>query len=284
MSIASEVRTLRANGLSIDDICEHINTPRHEILKICRKAGMAVTKEETAITKRRQAEQYAHDEEWAKEYVSKMTDGRYEYVSGYQNMDKPLKVRCTKCGDIRIINCRKFRGQKYYGKTVRCNDCYFAELKAQRERKRKAQFEKKEEDKLKRVINSTCIQMSFSFCECGAPKSQKAKMCHECSRKTKNKNRDVMRRHKLQSAMIDKDITLDKLYRRDKGVCYLCGTLCDWNDYVVTDKTIIAGNKYPSIDHVIPLVRGGEHSWENVRLAHRYCNSIKSDKVEGGSV
>jgi len=41
--------------------------------------------------------------------------------------------------------------------------------------------------------------------------------------------------------------------------------------------TFIAGNMYPSIDHVVPLSRGGLHEWGNVKLAHRICNSIKKD-------
>lgn len=43
--------------------------------------------------------------------------------------------------------------------------------------------------------------------------------------------------------------------------------------------TFIAGNMYPSIDHVRPLSRGGLHEWGNVKLAHRICNSIKKDNV-----
>lgn len=36
---------------------------------------------------------------------------------------------------------------------------------------------------------------------------------------------------------------------------------------------------YPSIDHIIPVSHGGTHTWDNVELAHRYCNGVKSDKV-----
>src|SRR5699024_3546232 len=30
---------------------------------------------------------------------------------------------------------------------------------------------------------------------------------------------------------------------------------------------------------IYPLARGGMHSWDNVRLAHRGCNSEKSDEL-----
>jgi len=44
-------------------------------------------------------------------------------------------------------------------------------------------------------------------------------------------------------------------------------------------EVFIVGLEYPSLDHVIPLSKGGEHSMSNARLAHTYCNSIKSDQV-----
>jgi hypothetical protein len=76
---------------------------------------------------------------------------------------------------------------------------------------------------------------------------------------------------------VDKDITLWKLYQRDRGICYLCGGVCDKSDYVIKDGVKICGKNYPSKDHVIPLARGGKHQWENVRLAHLGCNIEKSD-------
>lgn len=78
--------------------------------------------------------------------------------------------------------------------------------------------------------------------------------------------------------MVDKDINLVDLFKKSNGVCYLFGKPCDIEDRREANGTIICGDMYPSIDHVIPLARGGQHSWNNVRLAHRICNSLKSDK------
>lgn len=79
--------------------------------------------------------------------------------------------------------------------------------------------------------------------------------------------------------MVDRDITLDKVFKKNKGRCHICGKECDINDYIVKDGAFIAGNYYPSIDHVIPLAKGGQHSWDNVKLAHRICNSLKKDSL-----
>lgn len=74
----------------------------------------------------------------------------------------------------------------------------------------------------------------------------------------------------------DKTITLEKLYKRDGGICQICGEPCDWDD---TTWGLIGPN-HPSIDHIVPFAKGGSHTWGNVQLAHHMCNSIKGDSVE----
>lgn len=56
-------------------------------------------------------------------------------------------------------------------------------------------------------------------------------------------------------------ISLAKLYRRDKGICALC--------------LLYVESNLASIDHIIPLMRGGKHVWSNVQLAHIKCNKKK---------
>lgn len=68
---------------------------------------------------------------------------------------------------------------------------------------------------------------------------------------------------------------LDEVYKRDNGICYICGKVCDWNDYAERNGMIIYGDNYPSRDHVIPKSKGGGDSWDNIRLAHRLCNTHK---------
>lgn len=102
-----------------------------------------------------------------------------------------------------------------------------------------------------------------------------------CSSKCSKKLRYARLNKRIPKAqMVDRDITLEKLYRRDNGKCYLCGITCSYDDW----KTSPNGNKYPGdtypeIEHVIPISRGGMHSWNNVRLACRKCNSNKSDNI-----
>ena len=62
--------------------------------------------------------------------------------------------------------------------------------------------------------------------------------------------------------------------------CHLCGTTCDPADYrMVVNRAgreqKICGPRHPSLDHVIPLMRGGAHSATNAALACVDCNRRK---------
>lgn len=78
-------------------------------------------------------------------------------------------------------------------------------------------------------------------------------------------NANRRRRAHLQGVIVDKEITLNKVYERDNGICQLCRTFCN--------------KANASIDHKIPISRGGAHTWDNVQLAHFNCNSAKGNRI-----
>lgn len=57
-----------------------------------------------------------------------------------------------------------------------------------------------------------------------------------------------------------------KLLERDGPECYLCTHLMPYNDM--------------TIDHVIPLAKGGLDVMANYKLAHELCNLEKADMTE----
>ena len=67
-------------------------------------------------------------------------------------------------------------------------------------------------------------------------------------------------------------------------MCSLCGGICNWGDYIIKDNNFIAGDYYPSIDHIKPIAKGGLHEWNNIQLAHRICNTNKRDRYTLGGV
>lgn len=113
---------------------------------------------------------------------------------------------------------------------------------------------------------------------CGKPFKTLHQNQKTCSKECGKRLKYARKHHRIKKEQIvDKDITLEALYRRDSGVCYLCGGICDWEDRDTLNN--IVGDNYPSIDHIIPVARGGLHAWNNVRLAHFKCNVAKSDSM-----
>lgn len=59
------------------------------------------------------------------------------------------------------------------------------------------------------------------------------------------------------------------IYERDNWTCWLCGEAVDRDvDPRVHDRA-------PSLDHVIPRSRNGSHDDDNLRTAHRLCNTLR---------
>lgn len=62
------------------------------------------------------------------------------------------------------------------------------------------------------------------------------------------------------------------IYTYFNWVCHLCNTKIDPE---LTSPDPMSA----SLDHVIPLSRGGGHVWGNVKPAHCHCNELKSDEL-----
>ncbi|GAA2545753.1 5-methylcytosine-specific restriction endonuclease McrA [Neomicrococcus aestuarii] len=60
------------------------------------------------------------------------------------------------------------------------------------------------------------------------------------------------------------------IYERDNWICWLCNEAVD-------DTALPRSNYYPSLDHIIPRSKGGDHNPENLRTAHMYCNAKRRD-------
>jgi len=66
-----------------------------------------------------------------------------------------------------------------------------------------------------------------------------------------------------------------KVFERDGWRCHLCGTM------TIKARRGTYHPKAPELDHIVPLSKGGEHSYRNTACAHRACNNAKSDNVAG---
>lgn len=115
---------------------------------------------------------------------------------------------------------------------------------------------------------------------CGEPFKAKGNNSKYCSSRCERKQHSMMRKlRKKGCPKIEYGITARALMRRDKGICHICHGKVNINDWSRNESGFfIAGNSYPTVDHVMPLAKGGSHTWDNVKLAHLKCNGEKSDR------
>lgn len=78
----------------------------------------------------------------------------------------------------------------------------------------------------------------------------------------KNKRHEY--RARLNQAYVERVDSLIVLERHD-GVCGICEKDVDPLDF--------------HVDHIVPLARGGNHSYANTQPAHPYCNLAKGAKI-----
>lgn len=84
---------------------------------------------------------------------------------------------------------------------------------------------------------------------------------------------DVESFHKRRAQKLGtatRPVRIDEIAARDKNRCHIC-------------RRLVSKKPYPhplsrSLDHLVPLSKDGEHTPENVRLAHLGCNVSKKDR------
>lgn len=62
------------------------------------------------------------------------------------------------------------------------------------------------------------------------------------------------------------------IFERDEWICGLCSTLID--RHLRGDSWMRA-----TLDHIVPLSKGGTHTFDNVQAAHWRCNMAKGDRL-----
>jgi hypothetical protein len=215
----------------------------------------------------------------------------FKYHSEYTGADDYFKMECRKCGhiqernaqcvrqsrDIEMICDRNERRQKLVKKI---NKILNSIKRIARKRKRK--LVRKEIKSLRRIKKN---HKHYKQCsECGrhyfTTRINSSTCSSKCQKKRNNRLKELRRRNMLKTnGKINRDISLSSLIEKDNSICQLCGKPIDEEDFNYTDEGhFIAGPKYPSIDHIIPVAKGGTHTIDNVQLAHRDCNYNKSDE------
>lgn len=193
----------------------------------------------------------AHYNRW-KRHGSPTARMRGEVVDG--------KRICCACGEDKPWSEEFFYSSKHHpgGLTLNCKDCA-------RERRRQYHDEYYElKERSCRVCGVSFVERSNRSAYCSDP-------CASVSYAEQNAVLTLRRRALLYDAWVE-DVKPLTVYERDGWRCGICGDV------------ILPFIRHPhprsaSVDHIVPLARGGEHSYVNCQASHLGCNCSKSDRV-----
>ena len=262
------IKNMRQRGMTSREIAGVLGVSAENVKYYCKRNGIASTE--------RAKHPNRHSDQEAKQMIEAAAPN-LEYIGGYTSKEELVTVRCKDCGTVFE---RRFDGIVFKNQHG-CPECKRKQKQARRLEKAEARRQKEKDRRHKAEARQEQIALTFNVCPVCGKLTLRPKYCSDkCRSQAENKTRDARRRAKIKAAMVDRDITLAGLFRRDGGVCQLCGKPCRLDDYVIQRGQKQCGDWYPSIDHIIPLAKGGRHSWENVQLAHRICNSRKRDSMK----
>lgn len=181
-------------------------------------------------------------------YCSKKCSNRSRYLPGGSYNKNPIK--CASCG------CDTPRFSKSVEGRRRCVNC-------------------RNESKARTAANRP-QSLTWSCLNCGKTKTRpptKGQVPKYCGKQCEQLAAFHRRRARLADAFVE-DVNRLEVFMADGWRCHLCGKL--------TDKTKPYPHpKSPTIDHVIPINRGGLHERSNCRTACARCNSAKQDRGGG---
>lgn len=233
-------------------------------------------------------------------FKQKMSEQGFDLVSDYQGGKAKVTLQCRECGEQFERTAHKL--------TPRCPACIKTEREQSRQKREAYELARKERAEAIRETKRAEIEAGqnkrfneLHICKvCGQEYTVKqymdscglkffsnpgycSKTCRVNFNRKKEKAKNRKRSHgnhyhraKKLGLPVEKGVTLPKLYKRDNGICQICGMVCVYSDDWLSDL-------YPSMDHIIPLgndpLKQGGHTWKNVQLAHRICNSNKRDYV-----
>ena len=174
--------------------------------------------------------------------------------------DKPKPYNCHYCK-------KHFMGINKREKTVYCShDCYLDDRYGV-DRPKGSKFKAG-------VVCKITIKKCLDCNALMVCKRENYMRCRPCAY-LKNIERANQREHEVRipNRKSGDKITRKELYIKDGGRCYICHQMT-----ILHNKGKKRNKRLATIDHVIPVSRGGTHTWGNVRNCCWQCNMRKGSK------
>ena len=272
----------RLDGHFAEEAAEHFGVSLSYVYNAskgysCPKNSEASKKGASEWGKKRHAENYCERERKAIQMIAERLPG-FEYAGGYIDMNSSVALRCKKCGSYLQRSMISVR-QKMVA-CERCRETMAEQAALEKQAEKEERRARAIQNKINRETELSNKTRAVECVECGKiflTRRERQVCCSsECTRKRDNRRASHRKDARISiDKRVDRDITTRGLFLRDEGVCWICGEQCDIYDYKEINGVIVCGEYYPSIDHIVPISDGGEDSWDNVKLAHRRCNTLR---------
>lgn len=174
-------------------------------------------------------------------------------VTGGRVCIRTLRNKCLMCG------CRftPRSGAKYCSR--QCGDAFLASRYS----------------RLKPAAKCCVCGVSFApTSNGGRPSTACSQACLEESKRRRRRIARGRRKATLRAASVE-SVDPIRVLERDAWRCRICG--------VRTPRRLRGtwNNHAPELDHIVPLARGGDHSYRNTQCLCRSCNIAKADGAGG---
>lgn len=223
-----------------------------------------------------------YGEMFESEYRKSFSENSPQFKLIEYNGKNDVTIECIECGWQYRSDSTNAKGKKF------CDNCQQKKVQENRDKREIERQKRLAIGEMKKNLNAKKRELNKQIKALERNYNNILTRDEREERKRQNRRacekRNSLKRHgRLKTnGRIDKDITLERLYDKEKGQCHICGLLCNYDDYKITEEGyFIVGKFYPSIDHVTPLSKGGTHTWDNIKLAHISCNSWKGNKSRG---
>lgn len=203
-------------------------------------------------------------------------------------MDKPttnaVVKSCTKCGETKPLTEYHKNPRSSHGYRTECKVCRSARGKAWREANRE---KISESDRANHAANrEQRIAAMKAYRESNRERVLAAKKAYreanrdkiaEDARAYRKANRHIvyaadLRRRRLLADALQETYRREDIFERDAWMCGICGRAID-------PQLRFPDPWSSSIDHIVPVSRGGNDTRANVQAAHLKCNISKQDRV-----
>ena len=244
----SRQKNRKAKGLDVsvyDDFDGAIFTnPNHNKTAPCPSCGM-----EFKVYRHSRERKYCSD-------ACKLTDYKEKAAR-----ERWWKAPSTNVYFLKCEECGNQFAARHKGKSICSHRCKLDRQSRARKLSRMklmSAFQPKQCDECQVMYSSLVMRDNRRFCstQCGLKNERRI---------ARSKRRAIIRRAFVEN------VDPTRVFVEQDWVCQICGTK--------TDPALRATyeNLAPELDHIVPLSKGGEHSYANTQCACRECNLAKSN-------